>query len=150
MYQAMSSRGYYHGRSCPICTRCFHRCSARIPAIPSSVVSRHGSRSDRPSKKPTVFRWGPPPPRFNRPSQPHFFLRLGSVGHFVFAAGVSWMGWYSVGCSRPNQPARFRWGRATETRPNLVPRPMPHRSSQGSRGHKPFYFCDWTQTAHGP
>lgn len=27
--------GYYHGRSCPICTRCFHRCSARIPTIPS-------------------------------------------------------------------------------------------------------------------
>jgi hypothetical protein len=23
------------GRSCPICTRCFHRCSARIPTIPS-------------------------------------------------------------------------------------------------------------------
>ena len=86
MYQAMSSRGYYHGRSCPICTRCFHRCSARIPAIPSSVVSRHGSRSDRPSKKPTVFRWGPPPPRSNRPSQPHFFLRLGSVGW----GGIRW------------------------------------------------------------
>ena len=31
--------GYYHGRSCPICTRCFHRCSARIPTIPSIVVS---------------------------------------------------------------------------------------------------------------
>ena len=30
--------GYYHGRSCPICTRCFHRCSARIPTIPSIVV----------------------------------------------------------------------------------------------------------------
>ena len=29
--------GYYHGRSCPICTRCFHRCSARIPTIPSIV-----------------------------------------------------------------------------------------------------------------
>ena len=31
--------GYYHGRSCPICTRCFHRCSARIPTIPSIVGS---------------------------------------------------------------------------------------------------------------
>ena len=97
MYQAMSCSGYYHGRSCPICTRCFHRCSARIPAIPSSVVSRHGSRSDRPSKKPTVFRWGPPPPRSNRAnlrrkdfffaaSKRHFFLRLGSVGW----GGIRW------------------------------------------------------------
>ena len=39
MYQAMSSRGYYHGRSCPICTRCFHRCSARIHTITSIVVT---------------------------------------------------------------------------------------------------------------
>ena len=37
MYQAMSCSGYYHGRSCPICTRCFHRCSARTPTIPPAV-----------------------------------------------------------------------------------------------------------------
>ena len=37
MYQATSCSGYYHGRSCPLCTRCFHRCSARIPTIPSIV-----------------------------------------------------------------------------------------------------------------
>ena len=50
-----------------------------------------------PSKKPTVFRWGPPPPRSNRAnlrrkdfffaaSKRHFFLRLGSVGW----GGIRW------------------------------------------------------------
>ena len=43
MYQAMSCScsGYYHGRSCSICTRCFHLCSARLPTIPS-IVGRIG------------------------------------------------------------------------------------------------------------
>ena len=37
MYWAKVSSWYYDGRSCPICTRCFHRCSARIPTITSFV-----------------------------------------------------------------------------------------------------------------
>ena len=38
MYQAKVSSWYDDGRSCPICTRCFHRCSARIPTITSIVA----------------------------------------------------------------------------------------------------------------
>ena len=38
MYQAKVGSWYYDGRSCPICIRCFHRCSARIPTITSVVV----------------------------------------------------------------------------------------------------------------
>ena len=38
MYQAKVGSLYNDGRSCPICTRCFHRCSARIPTITSIVV----------------------------------------------------------------------------------------------------------------
>ena len=37
MYQAKVGSLYNDGRSCPICTRCFHRCSARIPTITSIV-----------------------------------------------------------------------------------------------------------------
>ena len=37
MYQAKVGSLYNDGRSCPICTRCFHRCSARIPTITSHV-----------------------------------------------------------------------------------------------------------------
>ena len=39
MYQAKVGSLYYDGRSCPICTRCFHRCSARIHTITSIVVT---------------------------------------------------------------------------------------------------------------
>ena len=38
MYWAKVSSWYYDGRSCSICTRCFHRCSARIPTITAIVV----------------------------------------------------------------------------------------------------------------
>ena len=33
MYGTMAGSGCCDGRSCPICTWCFHRCSARIPTI---------------------------------------------------------------------------------------------------------------------
>ena len=39
MYWAKVSSWYYDGRSCSICTRCFHRCSARIPTITAIEVS---------------------------------------------------------------------------------------------------------------
>ena len=33
MYGTMAGSGCCDGRSCPTCTWCFHRCSARIPTI---------------------------------------------------------------------------------------------------------------------
>ena len=114
-----------------------------------TVRGRDGSRSDRPSRNQPFCGGVPHPPDptdranlrrkdicFCGFDEKTFFLRLGSVGWggirwsvlmaFLFGGWGQLVGWYSVGCSRPNQPARFRWGRATETRiPNLVPRPIP-------------------------
>ena len=47
MYQAKVGSLYNDGRSCPICTRCFHRCSARIPTI-TSIVEGHLAKSTSP------------------------------------------------------------------------------------------------------
>ena len=44
MSGTMTCSGYYGGRSCPIWTRCFHRCSARISTIPS-IVERSPARA---------------------------------------------------------------------------------------------------------
>ena len=80
----------------------FNQHSALMPPHPSPPTHTTGTGSVAgahrgPSKKPTVFRWGPPPPRSNRAnlrrkdfffaaSKRHFFLRLGSVGW----GGIRW------------------------------------------------------------
>ena len=55
MYGTLACSGYYDGRSCPICTRCFHRCSARIPAICCAPVDADISTTAFMLMQPSLF-----------------------------------------------------------------------------------------------